>query len=756
MSDISIPTVVPPSPYPINEAPGKGDLHTEAPTAKLLGEIRLIEGYEADARPETAGGAAQSGDDVLNASRATNGTDTHPQTWDTPDESSSLLRSFIMLDSPPDTFNDGYQPVPGAKEHAKSADTEDIDDFEVMDYDTAKVDLPRATASASNAPALNSLSRALNAVCAMTIGTTQPEPSETPRTHFSQRLEQAKGVAMEIQDQLDLLQQRVAALTDQPAKGPVSGRIDRAQLSSWDKFDLLHCRVRGAATALMDTAETLGYAGAVASVGTLLGPIGMLGLGGVATVMTVKGVRNTSENANKAAVDAQVQTATKTINHKRAMLTALQAQEQHRAAVNTRLQATMDLRSLHRTALERALAEAEAALANRVETPTTDTLNSAAQLTQMANPVETIPASELERSEAARSSTNLLNRVFETLYRMVDTLLQEFNALKDYLYPPAPVSTARRYDQKAEHDEKSFRTNHKAMLEYLSLGKDDSRINENAPYIAHEKLVRAGGSQKIRFEDLQKDIHAGENITHAVLTSQLNFGAIDYTVRAGEREQRYAVPSNLTTARSIARYIEALAITNQQLPEEQKFALVSTKEDGSYIVEDPNGKLYSFLASSAAARLNAQSNDGQPTDALSKNAGRMTITDYSSSFPGGTQTMEFEMQVGEDGALAVAIRFGKEDAKAPVRPDAEQLADAAVLARKKSLNLVPHEASVSAASPHAKNFATMSPDEIVSYRDQLHKKLKDESRLLDAEKRHAEELCYWENPVFARVLAAQA
>src|SRR5690606_4481639 len=109
-------------------------------------------------------------------------------------------------------------------------------------------------------------------------------------------------------------------------------------------------------------------------------------------------------------------------------------------------------------------------------------------------------------------------------------------------------------------------------------------------------------STTVTDDALRADIHRGENLTRAILSSGPNFGAVQYTAKAGSAEHKYAVPSHLTTVRSIARYIDAQVISNTKNPDvAAKAPALSQGQDGVYTIADPDRNLYSFLASAPTA-----------------------------------------------------------------------------------------------------------------------------------------------------------
>src|SRR5690606_20465521 len=159
---------------------------------------------------------------------------------------------------------------------------------------------------------------------------------------------------------------------------------------------------------------------------------------------------------------------------------------------------------------------------------------------------------------------------------------QGFNALSERMLFTLHASEAATHAKAEQKAEEAFKNSHKALLQDLSAIKN-STLAADVDVIALQNLENSGTPTKVTDTALRADIAIGQNLTRTILSLGPNFGAVKYTARIGAHERNYAVPSNLTTVRSIARYIDAQAISNvRDLSAAAKAPALSQGHDGSY------------------------------------------------------------------------------------------------------------------------------------------------------------------------------
>ncbi|CAM3934481.1 hypothetical protein BOTU111921_01620 [Bordetella tumbae] len=590
---------------------------------------------------------------------------------------------------------------------------------------------PRSWRSAFTAPLVGMYNAATGTVQGW-VGNNAPQSIQqlTP----GQRIERAAELAYQIEVKLQRLDESICKTHGIKLSTPDAARIDSVQLSTWDSLQNFSARTQGAVTAILDT--TVGVASGVAIGG--VGATGILGIGfGAAalsggTILALTEMRKFPERAQSRGVQNVLNDRLPEIQKDLDELDAIIGQEQHRWAMQQRIMATISQRYDHCGALERQIIGAVRARA-RIE---------------MACELENgMPVSVAHRDDPTRNAVlTQLAQTRDALYNFIASLIQEFNALSERMLFTLHVSEAAAHAKAEKNAEEAFKNAHRALLLDLSTIKN-STLAADVDVIALQNLENSGTSTKVTDTALRADIAIGQNLTRTILSSGPNFGAVKYAAKIGAHERNYAVPSNLTTVRSIARYIDAQAISNARNPSAAATApTLSQGQDGSYTIADPERKLYSFLASAPTARANFSdtADVGPSAKLIDAGIGRMTIADYSRTFPGGANQMEFEPKIDKSGAHVLTVRFLNQPDESLFRPHQATALDI-IKNQRKRLATEQEQTPVETS-----DFTGMSLAEVEAYLDDMALVCEEQAQLLHDDYRQLAALNQWENPTFTR------
>lgn len=550
----------------------------------------------------------------------------------------------------------------------------------------------------------------------------------------AQRLERAAELAYQIEAKLERLSKSICKAGGITLSTPDAGRIDPVQLSTWDSLQNFSARTQGALTAILDTTEGVASGGIIAGVGAT----GILGIGfGAAalsggTMLALKEMRQFPERAESRGVQNVISARLPGILTDLEELDAIIGQEEHRWEIQQRIMATISQRYDHCGALERQIIGAVRARA-RIE---------------MACELENgIPVSVAHRDDSTRNTVlTQLAQTRDALYNFIASLIQGFNALSERMLFTLHASEAAAHAKAEKNTEEAFRNSYKAQLLDLSTIKN-STLAANVDVIALQNLESSGTPTKVTDTALRADIAIGQNLTRTILSSGPNFGAVKYAAKIGAHERNYAVPSNLTTVRSIARYIDAQAISNARNPSAAATApTLSQGQDGSYTIADPGRKLYSFLASAPTARANFSdtADVGPSAKLIDAGIGRMTIADYSRTFPGGANQMEFEPKIDKSGAHVLTVRFLNQPDESLFRPHQVTALDI-IKNQRKRLATEQEQTPVETS-----DFTGMSLAEVEAYLDDMALVCEEQAQLLHDDYLQLAALNQWENPTFTR------
>jgi len=598
---------------------------------------------------------------------------------------------------------------------------------------------PSSWQSTFAAPLVGVYNAASNLVQRLTR-TDVPAPIQNIDTN--QHLERAAELSFKIEDQLHELDKDICAALGIPPPTLDAGRINPTPCTNWDQLRNFSAHARGFVTALLDTAPGVASGVAVGGVATT----GILGIGGgVAAfcgglILTLREARLFSGRQTNATVQNLIQSQLPEIQKNLEALDTYIRREEHRHTIGQRLMATMVMRNDYCRTLGQAIMGAEAALKVRLCVITASEFENGVPAPAVASPAPLPVAPQVVSHSDVPPRSTVLTQLAQTrdaLYDFIASLIKGFNALSARVFPTADA-----------RDEKAFKEEYKTLLQELS-SKHDSTLVPGVDVIAFENLKNGGASTTVTDDALRADIHRGENLTRAILSSGPNFGAVEYTARAGEFEHKYAVPSHLTTVRSIARYIDAQAISNTKNPADAaKAPALSLGQDGVYTIADPDRNLYSFLASAptAYADFSDPADKGLSPGLTDTGIGRMTITDYSSTFPGGANQMVFEAKIDETGAHILTVRFVKQDDESRLKPGQVTAVDMIKHhQRKLVLGQTPAETP---------DFTGMSIAEIETYLKNMTQVCEEQMALLQADSRQFDALNEWENPMFPLDLTA--
>lgn len=560
----------------------------------------------------------------------------------------------------------------------------------------------------------------------------------------------AQSLSASIQKHLLTLNKCVEKLGAKGVLPPRAGELDTSTLTTWQTLHTYKSQMVGAYVA------TVGALPAVAGGTVLTGAgVGMVtslfaivpGLAAmtVGATLALRKLMQIPANAKHEAVVAEIQDTLPAINADIAALEAILLEEQRRDQAAQRMHANIGMRYAQCRALNQAITQAEKA-AYAVLTP--------AELDVRANRSKSLPmvsATSLQHESTMRAKVlTQLTAARAALQSLFASLVDAAHALKSWMAYPSQWWAQSAAHQAQQAAEEKFRELFKSTLTSLSL---EGTAPSHASAHAMEALKKAVPSTHVTQEELERDLRIGQALAQAIQASELGFGAVRYVLNAEIPDQHRAVPSNLMTVRAIARYIDAQAISDIEIskidakrnaspaPATSAAAIVSRDTDGAYIVADPEGKLYSFLAGAptAYANLLAQETSLSPAEQIGAAVGRMTITDHSATFPGGARNMEFEPQFDASGAQILKMRF-VQAGDSTFKPDAAVLKnDLREFSNKLVLNT-----PLSTASD---DLTGMSQTDLSAYIDRLGALMDTQRRLMAVESKQIQALWNWEHPL---------
>lgn len=576
------------------------------------------------------------------------------------------------------------------------------------------------------------------------LGGEATNAASQPATLAEQNLRRALDLADHIEAKLHHMDTRICAITGSKMLAPLAGRLDTPELSTWDTIQNFSARTQGTVTSVLDA--TIGVATGVAIGGVATTGILGLGLGATAlsggTILALKNLRDAPNNANNQAVINIIRDSLPGIQKDLAELSALMNQEQHRQHVAQRIMVTTALRYEHCSALDRSIKAMEKELHARrtnainAEPPSEDSPKPvSAQQVALA---EIAPADDTQR----RSVLSTLAQTRDALYEVLNAIIEVFTRLRDQLFFTLNSSEAATISTSDKNAEDAFKKTFEPMLQDLARYHIRT-LDSGAHVIALQDLKRGNSESPLTSQALLTDIRIGQNLTRTILSAERNFGAVKYTANEGAQPRPYAVPSNLTTVRAIARYLDAQSSSNMRSPALASSAPdIAQQIDGTITIADPDSKLFSFLAGAPSAYANflTEADIAVNADPLDSHIGRMTITDYSSSFPGGANQMEFEGIVDSKGNQFLAVRFSTVDKVTMSRPDSATL-DTMLrnLADKIVLNEAPDETF---------DYSKMSDQEIWTQLDKLNQACDAQITLIKEDQRQIAALNQWQNPLY--------
>ncbi|OZI43376.1 hypothetical protein [Bordetella genomosp. 4] len=579
------------------------------------------------------------------------------------------------------------------------------------------------------------------------VWTRNNAPESIRKFDASQQMERASELVCQIQEKLQRLDESICKANGNKVTPLDAGRIDPVRLSTWDSLQNFSARTQGAVTALLDT--TVGVASGVAIGGVATTGILGLGFGAAAlsggAILALKEMRSLPERAESVGVRNVLDTRLPDIQKDLDELNAIISQEDHRRVISQRIMATIALRYDHCRALDQAIKGAEKALRTRIATVSELENGMAVPAAASRSSQPITPQLIAHGNDPTRNAVLAqLAQKRDALYNFIASLIQGFNTLSARLLLTPQAREVYANAKADKNAEEVFKTAYKTLLQDLSDFKN-STLAPGIDVIALQNLENSGTPTKVTDTALRADIAIGQNLTRTILSSGPNFGAVKYTARAGAQERSYAVPSNLTTVRSIARYIDAQAISNvRDLSAAAKAPALSQGHDGSYTIADPDRKLYSFLASAPTARANFSNpaDLGSSAKLIDTGIGRMTVADYSSTFPGGANQMEFETKLDKNGASILTIRFSKQPEESLFRSEQTTALD---IIKNQQKKLVTEQTPAKTS-----DFTGMSVAEIQAYLDNMTLLCDEQTTLLQEDRRQFDALNKWENPTFTR------
>jgi len=404
-------------------------------------------------------------------------------------------------------------------------------------------------------------------------------------------------------------------------------------------------------------------------------------------------------------------------------LNAVLAQEQRRKFVCLRIMAMITTRYEHCRSIEHAICAAEHALATLPK-------RSSQPLAQKSDLNDSSAISQLIASQMAEAR--------DALYRLITSLIQSFHARINKIYSSHPAvenePTPHRAAIEAEAAFKSTRV--WRFIDWYPWGKPFI-IPINAHRSAWRRMGNTDDVTTIRFDQVREDIYNGATLTHSILASEPNIGTAKFPPVTDENTGHYTAPSNLTTIRCIARYIEAQGFEGNDCPKRfPATATITKRDDNTFIVSDPDRNLYSFLASAPTAYAPFLNLSEQQTTRYQQhpNIGRMVVTDYSNLLPGQTNHIAFEPRIDENGKSILIVQFSKQD-DVSVSPHDQNTLIEMIDQAKHRLDGEADESHPADAPLEAIDFSAMQETQIKAYISNMTIYLEEQTALLKADRR---------------------
>jgi hypothetical protein len=245
-----------------------------------------------------------------------------------------------------------------------------------------------------------------------------------------------------------------------------------------------------------------------------------------------------------------------------------------------------------------------------------------------------------------------------------------------------------------------------------------------------QRAREEGGTTQPLLE-VRRQIVTGENLSRAILSSKEGtFGAVVVQDESG----KLPVTANLTTARSLAWYLDTLAQESEHVdPNAPK---VQRGEDGALMVSDPDGKLYGFLMHVPTAYTSSMTSEGQ-----SPTPGGLRLDDYHNGFPQGGRGMQFERTLDKDGNFVVRITFPKEQGKPAVFTP---------LGNERQALMRMYEAMHTSGQVLSGNtdYSDWTRERLEARRDFLIDELERQTKLMSGDQDQITQLEDWQNPAF--------
>lgn len=586
---------------------------------------------------------------------------------------------------------------------------------------------------------LNTLCNATFDVAKKIVETNYPNSVQKPTTLADQNTTRAKELRLQIASKLEALDASICRITGSHISPVDGGKIDSVELSTWDSLHNFSSRAQGAVTAIFDTTVGVATGAAIGGVATT----GVLGVGfGVAalsggTILALRNLRQFPENANNRAVVNEINRLLPSIQKDLESLTSLITQEQYRHQVGQRIMATTAMRYDLCVAMNQMINNLEAESDARTEKYLKLAKNPNASENQVV--LSEISAKELQKNDPTQNVfAQHLESARNSLYNLIVPLIQLLSTISAYIY-----SIPQIYKSNPESlSEKEFKKTYATMLLDLADSKNNM-LHPSASMAAYRAMKKADSGTRTTSSAILNDMKIGQNLFNTILSSEPNFGVIKYSISEGQQTRNYAVPSNLTTVRAIANYIDGQVISNSKDITSQ-ISSISKGEDGTYTVVDPDHKLYNFFAGASNAKLNfVEVSQSNLLDLVNQGVGQMMITDYSNTFPGGNNQMVFEAKTDDAGNSVLTLKFSKQS---------EDLIDTHYKVVTTSvINDIHEKLVMQEKSDGVQDLSGMSRFEIWEILDKINVACEQQKKLLEEDNRQMIALNQWENPIYSKL-----
>lgn len=328
------------------------------------------------------------------------------------------------------------------------------------------------------------------------------------------------------------------------------------------------------------------------------------------------------------------------------------------------------------------------------------------------------------RTNAAQSAPAFTLLFAAIWHKIVNIAVAVANSV-DFWSDILAANKARK-EEKANYASESG----KALVNVLL--NDPERVDSSK--LARENL------ELVRSDEQSKSLLIGMRLSDN-LALQTNSGTGSLTIKDSSTDKMHLVTPTVTMARHLINYLTDLA--DQQVQPGAFEAM--PQDDGSFIVNDSDRKIYSFLSyvpTAYTSTMGAAHVGGQ----LSPNIAALTIDDPSGSFPGNTSSVQFNMELDAQGKEILRVRLSHDKHK----PVFAALNNESATGTRTIQDISNVERLINRPT----DFSKLSTPELESRKSQIYADIQSTDRLIEGDFKQINVLKNQQNPYFRPLDAA--